>query len=373
MNQKTSEFQEKINRLPIPVFLALAVIIALLLSLFFFSPRFILWDLSRIGTFEADRANSFLQQIENPWGLKVESALRWRLLLPIFCHFLNIRGWFALSLSWLGVIVLLGQTAWIILRTTNNRWLSLTGCILVATTSAVVVSTNWLGMNDAWYLIGLMAVAFARNPRWLMFAILVSPWFDEKFLIALPLAIVTRWHQVFQEKSQKSLLELLILTIIGLVPYIGIRFFTTMLQGDAVSSTFVQNGFINFLTWLPWAPLGWWMAFRLGWIFLIVAFWLLLRTGGGQYLLVNLGLFISSALLITILAADMSRSAAMVLPLIVWGWNDAPRDSIWVKPNIRNLIVFGNLLIPCMHVTYTKVSLISTLPLEIFRLLKATH
>jgi hypothetical protein len=69
----------------------------------------------------------------------------------------------------------------------------------------------------------------------------------------------------------------------------------------------------------------------------------------------------------------MSRSAAMVLPLIVWGWNDAPRDSIWVKPNIRNLIVFGNLLIPCMHVTYTKVSLISTLPLEIFRLLKATH
>ncbi|BAY92057.1 MULTISPECIES: hypothetical protein [unclassified Tolypothrix] len=363
-------FQKKLEQQPLLIFLAFTVIVSLSVSVFFFSPRFILWDLNQIGTFETDRANSFLHQIENPWAADVESALRWRLLIPVFCHFFNIRGWFALSLSWLGVIVLLAQTAWIILRTTNNRWFSFTGCILVSTTSAVVVSTGWLGMNDAWYLSGLMTVAFAQNPLLLIVAILSGSWLDEKFLLALPLALVTRWHQTFQEKSQQSLLKLMLFTGIALVPYISIRMFTTLIQGDAVSSTFLKTTFGGFFTWLPWFPMGWWMAFRLGWILLIIAFILLFRTGGIRYFLAVFCLFWTSAILITILAADMSRSAAMVLPLMVWGWIAVPKDIIWGQTQMRNLIVLGNLLIPALHITYTKASLISPLPLEIFRLIR---
>jgi hypothetical protein len=360
----------KINKLSIFTFLSLTVSVSILLSLFFFSPRFINWDLSRAGSFEVSRAISFLQQVNNPWDSSIESALKWRLLIPNTAHFTGIRGWAALSISWIGVVVLLAQTTWIILNITRDRWLAITGCVLVSSSSAVVVSTGWLGINDAWYLSGLMTVAFVKNPLWLLGSCLISPWLDEKFLIALPLAILTRWHQDIQSNTRDALFKLMSLITCGVIPYITTRIFVTFFYSDASSTSFVKSVLTGFTTWLPWVHLGWWMAFRLGWIFIVISFWLILIVGGLRYLLIALFLFLSSSLAITILAADMSRSAAMVLPLLVWGWSNAPSNTIFGNANMRNIIVLSNLLIPCMHVTYDKASLISTLPLEIFRLLR---
>ncbi|MBD2178231.1 hypothetical protein H6F42_15035 [Pseudanabaena sp. FACHB-1998] len=326
--------------------------------------------MSRSGSFEVARAISFLQQVDNPWESSIESALKWRLLIPSIAHFSGIRGWAALSISWLGVVVLLAQTTWTILSSTRDRWLAFTGCVLVASSSAVVVSTGWLGINDAWYLSGLLTVAFAKNPLWLLGACLISPWFDEKFLIALPIAILTRWHQDIQSNTKDAIFKLISLITFGIIPYVATRLYVTFFYSDPSSASFFKSVLTGFTTWLPWAHLGWWMAFRLGWIFIGVSFWLILRVGGLRYLFITLFLFLSSFLAITILAADMSRSAAMVLPLLVWGWSNAPSNTVFGNPNMRNIIVLSNLLIPSMHVTYTKASLISPLPLEIFRVLK---
>lgn len=365
---KFLEMQESVEKQPLIAFITLCILISLAISLFFFSPKFWLWDLSKDGAFEVDRANSFLDQCQHPFSPR-ESALKWRLLLPTICNLLGLREWAALSLSWIGVVALLAQTAWIILRLTGDRLRTLMGSILVATTSAITTSTNWLGINDCFYLIGLMAVSFSQPSFSVFLACLIGPWLDEKFIIALPIALAVRFsqYQIISDRESESLCKILRLTVIGLLPYFLVRCSFILLFSELTTENFVRSALKEFLIWLPWVPLGWWMAFRLSWFLIACSLLIILLRSGQRAFIVTLGSLLLSSLIVTVLAADISRSAAIALPILVLGWITFPQIYSGLHSQTSSILVFGNLLVPACHVTYTKIAFINPLPLELFR------
>lgn len=172
--------------------LALIVAGCVLLSILFFAPRLWLMREHVPGSFQWDRGHTYLQQCEQPLRRDIETAMQWRLLPPLVAHYLGLQGLVPLVLPWLGVLALLGYVAVLHTRRLPNVQFVFGGTLLVATTSGVLVPLGWLGINDAWVWLGLLAVAFGQV-RWAIpTACLLCPWVDERFLIGLPLAWVIR-------------------------------------------------------------------------------------------------------------------------------------------------------------------------------------
>lgn len=186
-------------------------------------------------------------------------------------------------------------------------------------------------------------------------ALLLCPWVDERFLIALPLTLLVRGHILDGKTIWKhySLMS-------WILPYVVIRSIH-LANGDASVVSAFLSGQLGVLAGLaPFAPLGWWMALRGGWVAVGYA----VTLGGWR---------IATATTLTLLicfalASDISRSAAVLTPLLLAGcieWNRRhPADSathVW-------RLAWLNLLLPAAHVVHDKIDLISPLPVELLRL-----
>ncbi len=339
-------------------FLCLATAVAIVVTLTVFAPRLQLWDLHLTQPFETARAHSFLAQCEAPFRTDVEPAMEWRLLPPLICHWLGLRGWEALALPWLGAVALVAACAGVLDTGPEARGRALLGTVLAATSSALLVPLGWLGLNDAWVWLALLATAFARRRSWMALACLLGPWVDERFLLGLPLALWVRRQEQPRDPDW--------LAVSGVLPYIAVRLASMMFAGESTSAGFLASQLSGSLTWLPYAPLGWWMAWRVGWLPLVAAGWeLWIRspsTARNGLVLASLTLGLNA-----LLASDLSRSAAILLPAVIWAWL---RWSPAVAGPRVACLVLAQLVMPAVHVVYVKIALISPLPLELFRLIR---
>jgi len=277
----------------------------------------------------------------------------WRQLPALVCHYTGLRGQAALLFPWLGALAAVTYVAVIAARWNSDPrfvW----GCtLLYASSSALLVPAHWWGINDGWMWLGLLAVSFSRGRAPLIAALLLCPWVDERFLLALPLALLLRGRLAVEEFSWLQLLPLA-----WVLPYVFARVAFDNSGGAA-------SGYLGSRTWMlaslaPFAPLGWWMAFRGGWVAL-------------GYVLTLAGWRIAFATGLTLLAcfavaSDISRSAAVLTPLLLAGcfeWHRRrPADSaahVW-------WLALLNLLLPAAHVVHNKIDLISPLPVEFLRL-----
>jgi hypothetical protein len=68
----------------------------------------------------------------------------------------------------------------------------------------------------------------------------------------------------------------------------------------------------------------------------------------------------------------MSRSAAAATPLVAASAISFRRAAARTADRAAGWCLLANLAMPALHVTYTKVVLISCLPLELFRLWKGS-
>lgn len=342
----------------VPALLRHPLIIALgcvTLALVVFAPR--LWLLRQPvpGSFQWDRAVTFLQQVESPFRRDIEPAMLWRQLPAVVCHYAGLRGQAAFAFPWLGALAAVAYVATVASRH-NPDLRFVGGCTLLYTSSsALLVPLHWWGINDGWIWLGLLAVAFARSRVAMIAALLLCPWVDERFLIALPLTLLVRGHMGGHGFSWRQFLPLA-----WVLPYLVAR---AVLSGPG--SEGVQNGYLaeraQMLAGLaPFAPLGWWMALRGGWVAVGYAV-----TLGGCRIAAATAL---TLLICFALASDISRSAAVLTPLLLAGcieWNRRhPADSathVW-------RLAWLNLLLPAAHVVHDKIDLISPLPVELLRL-----
>ena len=324
-----------------------------------FSPCLWLMTKYNPGTFQWDRAHTFLLQCENPFRNAIEPAMTWRLLPPLVAHALGLKGYYPLVIPFVGVLVLLFYTFTLLQRRVTDTRFAFGGTLLVATTSGVLIPTHWLGMNDAWVWFALLATAFGTSRYTIPIACLFAPWIDERYIIGLPVALLVRQ---LDGKFPVRWRDLLFCGFC-LTPYAIIRILGSFSSNASASNRFfidyIKSGFI---VTVPWAPLGWWMALRLAWVSVIYAIW-------------NKPFILGASCAITLvvmlcLAADISRSAAILLPVIPLGlFLFAKRHPDLAARYTVNLGLI-NLLIPAAHISYTKFALISPLPLELWRLLR---
>lgn len=337
--------------------------LALALSVLFFAPH--LWLMKEYvpGTTQWDRAYTFLQQCEQPLRRDIEPAMLWRLLPPLVAHTLHLPGKTPLLLPWLGLFITTCYVAILLRRRIDDPRFVFGGTLLYATTSAVLVPVSWLGMNDPWVWLGLLAVAFGRSVWAAPLACLLCPWIDERFIIGFPLA----WLLARLDRGEPFLGRSLILAL-WLLPYAAVRL--TLNRHDdtanAATEAFLRLQYSQSIRLLPLVPLAWWMGLRAAWTAVGFALWDLPRARGASttvVLLATLGISV-------MLASDLSRSVAVALPLVLAGCFAFARREPARAPRLLLALGVINLLIPAAHMTYVNIDPINPLPIELSRLFR---
>lgn len=367
MNSSTAWLQEPplqgLRGLSRPAFVALATLAALLLPLLFHTPK--LWLLRREvpESFEWSRGTTFRAQATEPWAPAAERAMRWRVAPAWAAYLTGLRGNASFAFPWLGLAAWLALAATLLDRRGLPRALTLGGVITLATTGSALAATHWLGLNDGWYLAGLTAVVLARSPLALAAAVLLGPWVDERFLMALPLAGCCRL--ALEDRTWRR--DVLIAAL-GCALYVGLRLAISLLHPASASTDqgFLAEVFRHLNVALTWAPLGWFLGWRFAWLLLLAApvlVWLGGRTRLAAALVVLGFLTLASQIFV---ASDHSRTAIVLLPLALLAL--ARLESVRPAPLAALALAFVSLVAPFAHVVFNKVTPVNSLPFELVRL-----
>ena len=288
--------------------------------------------------------------------------MRWRLLPALVAHGLGLRGNAPFVIPWLGVVVLVSWVATRLLGILDDWRYAVGGTLVLASTSACLVPIGWLGMNDAWVWLGLLVVAFSESRAALVSACLFAPWVDERFLIGLPLAWAVR---IVSGTERLPTARSLIWPVLLVLPYAAIRIgLGGAPWAEHVERSFLRDQVRTSIQSLHLAPIAWWMGLRVGWAAIVYAILSLCRTARW----IVSALAAATALISLLLASDMSRSIAILCPLVMLGLielarrrpADAPRIAVWA-----GVIA---LLIPAAHVVYHTIAPIDNLVFELVRL-----
>jgi hypothetical protein len=300
------------------------------LLLFFFSPA---WSALRLQghavvghMIEIRRGHAVLAQMNQP-GAPVEDVLhaviQWRILFPAIGHFLGLSPVAFFSLAPIGAILTLGYLV-ILLRRHALNWLdtafavfSFGGCAWFFTT------TGWLGYFDAWVILALLLVSSHPSSVVLAIACVLTPWIDERFVMAAPLALLCRYLFISHVSSRSSS-HTYRLGIDLILPAIIVAIFVYVrlgVLGGASSGGATIRGYLEKQKMLNGGPLiawGIWEGLRASWLFVACAIVIIWRRSSNHGALLVLALF-SLALIGLITAQDYGRSIAMLAPAAALG------------------------------------------------------
>jgi hypothetical protein len=339
---------------------------ALALSLFFHTPHLWMFAQPVPGSVYWDRGLQFIQQCDSPLGAPLTDAgLAWRIAPVLLAKGLGLHGYGALVIPWLGLLLLLAQCAWIVMHRTSDARFAAIATALVGTTTATLQTTCWLGINDAWYAAALVAIALQPARALLIIAAIVGPWIDERFILAVPLALLIR-HRTGVPGSGMRLASMVVL--VSLVAYFGLRGGNVLHLTGASSQKYWNYVLGGIPAWWPWVSIGWFAGLRAGWLLVIFALGETWRAAGGR-IAAALGFFaLAPMAVMSVLASDSSRSPTMLLPLLLLG---ILRLRIWKGETdarrILGAVLLANLVLPAMIVTYQNVDVINLFPVEAVR------
>ncbi|HUG11161.1 MAG TPA: hypothetical protein VMM36_09115 [Opitutaceae bacterium] len=231
----------------------------------------------------------------------------------------------------------------------------------------MLVSTGWLGMNDAWVGLGLCYLAFGRRMPLVIAACVVCPFIDERFVFGLPLALVVRNLESLRTGSSRALLHLAGQCLLAIAPFAAIRLVGIVGgRGAATDQVFLWTCLRESGAYLWMAPLGGWMAFRF-------AYLPVMRRTAELFVSDRLvACFLMSAALIPVtvgflLASDTMRTAGILLPLCAWAAIESGKGG---ERSQLKWLAIASLVFTAAHVTHTKVLPINSLPVELWRVLR---
>lgn len=360
------------NRLPTPLKTALLALGVLVLLLWFFSPPLAAWRAwsraDEIGFLpEVRRGTVVLEQI-NALGAPVadplHGAVQWRVLFPALGHVLSLPSWVIFSFAHVGAWLAL----WSLAERAKSRgasWTETAALVVIGGAAAwFFAATGWLGYYDSWIVLGLAMVTVARRREWVWLACLATPWIDERFVLAVPLALLARHLDGGAERRAAWKSEWGVpLALIGLFAVVRLW----LLPGTSGNATVA-----GYLAWLdlaktPWTQFGRGIleGWRVAWGLAALALWAVARNHGpkaaftlGAAAVVVLGVALATA-------QDFGRSTMLLAPLIWLGagaWNE------WAAPR-RPLALGGavalTLLWPAHHVMSDATMPVRTLTHEL--------
>ncbi len=339
----------------------LVALTAAALTLFFFAPRFVYWRglfiSQRLGNPDNHRAFNALAQIVDPWAPidnESNNVIAWRLLVPLLWHYLHLPPMWSLAVPAIGAVLTLWLVAWLSyqrLGDWRHAWLA---TVLCAALPWFFVTTGWLAYYDSWLMLGLVVVAFVPSRVAIGATCLLTPWIDERFVFALPLAFATRavYLRRIEERAWRELLIDLAVVTGASLPYPAIRA-VAWLRGDPESTAYVHKhwddvrGVSLFRFWE-----GLWSGFRAAWVMVGACAWFTFRRLGTTWGAVFAALVAGSALMSLVIAADMSRTLAIMTPVMllgIWQWRESAERSFHI---VLATLVTANLLLPAEHVIW---------------------
>jgi tetratricopeptide (TPR) repeat protein len=342
--------------------LVLIVATCIALSVIMFAPPISQIQSYLAGHYRYPRLDDFLAQCRDPMRRDLQSTTNaWRLLPALVCHFLRLPGRTPLAVPCLGAVALVSYAAVLFRRRLDDWRYVAGGTLLLATTSAVLVTIRTPVDNDAWVWLGLLTVAFGRA-RWAVpVACLLCPWVDERFLIGFPLAWLVGRFERGMLWDWPATLEAL-----WLLPYAVIRLWLGRHDSvaDQASHLALAIYIPQAITLVPMIPIGWWMGLRAAWLPVAYACW---TTPPGRRALGAATLAVT--LVNTIgLSYDLSRSIAIIVPVVLLGCFEYARRAPPSAPRLLLALGIANLLIPAAVVMDQDVETMCPLPSEILRL-----
>jgi hypothetical protein len=341
----------------------LATLVSLVL-LVFFSPDLVAFRAwSRVPevfwqVVPVRRGIQVMKQVGEPF-LEVTDPLhkivQWRLLMPMIGHALHLAPEIVLGLSPLGCIVLLG----VLIAQERARGGSFGECSMLAIVAGAgawfFTSTGWLGYYDAWLVLGLWIVAWAQN-RWILWlTCALTPWVDERFVVGLPLALLVRWIASSPELRLRGLAQWLVrearvaLLIVG--AWAVFRFWLAGRTGSHSLGDYRQAIDAGVPAWR--FVFGGWEGLRVGWMPVLLAVPFLMRrqqVEAGLLLALGIG---ATTLVGLATSNDLSRSAALALPVLPLGWDYLRSTERWTRWRVAPLLGAAALLLPANHVIST--------------------
>ncbi|MDB6170443.1 MAG: hypothetical protein JWM88_3307 [Verrucomicrobia bacterium] len=366
--ERRVELNPSAQATPHPRWLRVAAIVlgSLALALFFQCPRLWIFSQPVPGSVYWDRGLQFIQQCDAPLGAPLaDAALAWRVAPVLLAKTLALHGRAALAVPWIGLVLLLAQCAWVMAARTRDWRAAAFTTALIATTGATATVTSWLGINDAWYAAALVAIALQPSAGLLLLAAAIGPWVDERFILALPLALWVR-HQALGAAGRIRVATFAAAASIG--AYLALRLGNVLHLSGASSEGYWRYVLGGIPAWWPWVSLGWFMGLRAAWV------WVAVAIGGGWRKDERRAAWFPALLaaaplaVMSVLASDTSRSPTMLLPLVLFGVERfiALRG---IEPAIRiaRFLLVANLLMPAMNVTYRNADPVNMLPVELAR------
>ncbi|HVW22184.1 MAG TPA: tetratricopeptide repeat protein [Opitutaceae bacterium] len=315
-----------------------------------------------------NRAADALRQLAHPFAFDAtpnNRVIEWRLFFPLVGRALFLPPKAYLALPQLGCLAALAYAAGVLLRRGVGRAATLAAAVVLATCSWFFVSTGWLGYFDSWYILGLLAAAFAPRGA-AVAAVLVCPWIDERFVLALPLALVLRDRdgELFEgARPAAGRRSEIALCAWALLPWLAVRLGAHLAGRDPVTRAYLHAMHPN--TRPSFYLLGLWEGLRWGWIAVLAWIGLEWREhgpGAAVWRALVLAAVLGASLF---LADDLSRSASAALPAAVLGllWLHRRRRSA-VLPLVSVLAVL-NLGFPAEHVVTGWTEPVRPLPAEL--------
>jgi tetratricopeptide (TPR) repeat protein len=375
--QAIQRLDHALLRLPPGVFLIIASLVAVGIGLCLFAPRLVVWTglFYRAGLWNADVGRAFetLRQLEDPCvriTTDANGVIRWRLLFPLIGYAIRLPPEAFLALPPLGCLLTSAAIVAIVSKRTGSRLTGFVSAVLLCTTSWFQVSTGWLAYFDAWYLLALMAVAFAPGLGAMTAACLLAPWVDERFVIGLPLALLVRFAAASGDRNPRRALGEIAACGVALVPFAAIRLGAACIAAEDGSGDYLFRHLVagdNLPRGAVHLLAGLWNGWRFAWPFALAWGVAAIRQAQGLERLVLVGGLAATLVTSIVIAGDLSRSMAIWLPAVVAGIGSvAATQRIGGAAILVATLLNG--LAPAWHVTADFTTRIHSLPYELGRL-----
>lgn len=286
---------------------------------------------------EVRRGDVLVDMVKDPFAPVTDTIhriLETRLLVPVIAHVLHLPAVAVFAGPYLLSVVAVAQMLVYARRRGLNRLTSLGIVVLLTTCGWFISSTGWLGYYDSALLIGLLTVAHSR-PRWaLWLACLLTPWLDERFILALPLAFATRWlggvDDFFsQDPTTRARFRAEAIAVAALTAlYLSVRF-TIAQPADPHTLPEYLAGQETLKIGLARHLRGLWESLRFGWCGVIAGLYFLRPAGAPWRWILWIGIAVTT-LVSQLIANDLSRAMIFFTPfalegLIRGGLHWAPR------------------------------------------------
>ena len=195
---------------------------------------------------------------------------------------------------------------------------------------------------------------------------LLAPWVDERFIIALPLVLGVRLLREDPPRGWRAIGSATAALAAGVAPYLLIRLGVEWFGLRNTSRDYWNGSGLHAAT-AGQLVAGAWQGLRAGWV-AVAAFFLLGSSRAGIPERIAAGLGVLAAFAANLLVAqDLSRSASVMLPVLIAGVLLGAKAWPKAAPSAVTLLCVANLLLPARHILNVYEVPIERFPVELAR------